>query len=148
MCIRDRDGMSQFLSNYIRIGVHCDKLYLIGEIIVPRSIRSKSESKLIELHGFPDASEKGYGCCIYIRVIYQDLLASCPLLCSKSRVAPLRQVSLPRNELCACLLLSRLLFKVTSALLSFVNNVHLYSDSMVSLYCCLLYTSPPLSAHL
>ena len=43
----------------------CDKLYLIGKIIVPRSIRSKSEPKLIELHGFADASEKGYGCLLY-----------------------------------------------------------------------------------
>ena len=67
-------------------------------------------------------------------VIYQDSSASCHLLCSKSRVAPLRQVSLTRIELCACLLLSRLLFKVAPALHSFINSVHLYSDSMVSLY--------------
>ena len=112
----------------------CDKLGLISKIVVPRSIRCKREASTVELHGFSDASERGFGCCIYVRVIYQDSSASCHLLCSKSRVAPLRQVSLPRIELCACLLLSRLVFKVIPALYSFIDNVHLYSDSMVSLY--------------
>ena len=35
----------------------CDKLCLIGKIIVPRSIRCKSKAKIVELHGFADASE-------------------------------------------------------------------------------------------
>ncbi|XP_075235511.1 uncharacterized protein LOC142332780 [Lycorma delicatula] len=41
---------------------------------------------------------------------------------------------LPRLELCACLLLSRLLNQVTLALNERINEIHLYSDSMIALH--------------
>ena len=117
----------------------CDKLCLIGKIIVPRSIRSKSKAKIVELHGFADASEKGYGCCVYVRVIYQDSSASCHLLCSKSRVAPLRQVSLPRIELCACsvsythldVYKRQLLYSTEANILQLIETFNVRTESQV-----------------
>ncbi|XP_075230309.1 uncharacterized protein LOC142329520 [Lycorma delicatula] len=59
---------------------------------------------------------------------------SCNLLYSKSRVAPLKQITLLRLELCACLLLSRLLKQVTLALNEKINEIHLNFDSMIALH--------------
>ncbi|GBO35367.1 hypothetical protein AVEN_114534-1 [Araneus ventricosus] len=55
------------------------------------------------------------------------------LLCSKSRVTPIKEVSIPRLELCAAELLSKLIVQVQSSLDLEIHGVHLYSDSTVVL---------------
>ncbi|XP_075232506.1 uncharacterized protein LOC142330922 [Lycorma delicatula] len=69
---------------------------------------------------------------VYMLELLTVMIVSCNLLCSKSRVAPLKQMTLPRLELCACLLLSCL--QVTLALNERINEIHLYSDSMIALH--------------
>ena len=97
------------------------------------SIKSNPYMRSFQIHGFADASCEGYGCCIYARIVYDNRRVSSNLLCSKSRVAPLKQITLPRLELCGCLLLVRLLQKVIRALNIHAHEIHLYSDSMVAL---------------
>ena len=51
-----------------------------------------------QLHGFSDASEKAYGCCIYLKCITKNNFISSSLVASKSRVAPIkRKLSIPRQ---------------------------------------------------
>lgn len=62
---------------------------------------------------------------IYVRVPrVADSKFSTTLLYSKSRVAPLRPVSLPRLELCAALLLAQLLSKVQSVTLLQIESYY------------------------
>lgn len=59
------------------------------------------------------------------------------MLTSKTRVAPLKQLFIPRLELLACLILARLVYTLKNALISQVlriHNVKLWSDSMTVLY--------------
>ncbi|KAK9751438.1 Pao retrotransposon peptidase [Popillia japonica] len=51
-----------------------------------------------ELHGFSDASEKAYGACIYLRTIDRTGKIFVSLLCSKTKVAPLKKITLPRSD--------------------------------------------------
>jgi hypothetical protein len=57
--------------------------------------------KTAELHHFSDASCEGYGQCSYLRLVDDNDKIHCSLVMGKSRVVPLKQVSIPRLELTA-----------------------------------------------
>lgn len=107
----------------------------LAQIKISRNLfLNKSKSK-IQLHGFADASTSAYAACSYIRTLYSDGTVSSNLISSKSRVAPLKTISLPRLELCAMLLLSKLIENMLSIYESkfAVDSVHLWTDSTIAL---------------
>ncbi|XP_054717598.1 uncharacterized protein LOC129226994 [Uloborus diversus] len=77
-----------------------EDLSQLKEIKVPRYIL-QPYSNIIELHGFCDASEKAYAAAVYIRTISMNGNINVQLVTSKTRVSPIKFVSLPRLELCA-----------------------------------------------
>ncbi|GFV87778.1 integrase catalytic domain-containing protein [Trichonephila clavipes] len=64
----------------------------------------------VELHSFSDASKKAYGAAIYLRTKSRNGI-SVKLVTSKSRVAPLNCVTLPRLELLGALVAAHLASK-------------------------------------
>ncbi|GBL76653.1 hypothetical protein AVEN_97347-1 [Araneus ventricosus] len=70
----------------------------------------------IVLQGFADASEAAYGAVVYLQCFYQNNSAKVTILESKSRVSPIRVISIPRLELCVCVLLAQLVQKIRSSL--------------------------------
>ena len=89
----------------------------------------------VQLHDFCDASEKGYGTCIYLRSTDKQGRHYAPLVCSKSRVAPIQKLTIPRLELCGALLLSHLYEATFSALkhIELIQTVF-WSDSTITLH--------------
>lgn len=87
----------------------------------------------IEIHGFADASLEAYGACVYVRSINNLGDIRVNLLMSKSKVAPLRSITIPRLELCAALVLSQLIHKIKSAMSLRIEEYFLWSDSTVCL---------------
>ena len=57
---------------------------------------------------FSDGSKNAYGTCAYIRWELECGKYECRLLIAKNRIAPKRQLSVPRLELCGAVLSSRL----------------------------------------
>ncbi|GFQ99646.1 uncharacterized protein TNCT_98611 [Trichonephila clavata] len=70
----------------------------------------------VVLQGFADSSEVAYGTVVYLQCFYQTDRAKVTILASKSRVAPIRVISIPRLELCACVLLAQLVQKIRSCI--------------------------------
>lgn len=62
------------------------ELILLSKIKLPRHI---SLSTSLQLIGFCDASEKGYGAVVYLRVIHSNTNFSVHFITAKSKVAPL-----------------------------------------------------------
>uniref|UniRef100_A0ABD2W7T1 DUF5641 domain-containing protein n=1 Tax=Trichogramma kaykai TaxID=54128 RepID=A0ABD2W7T1_9HYME len=87
----------------------------------------------VELHGFCDASKVGYGACIYVRSIDTMGRILVRLACSKSRVAPLKDITIPRLELCAAELLVRLYLEAGFESFMSINKIFFWSDSMIVL---------------
>lgn len=85
------------------------------------------------LHGFADASESAYGAVIYLRLV-QPKGAKCMLIAAKSRVAPVKTVTIPRLELCAAVLLSKLLQCVKQSCRWKEYKAILWSDSAIVLH--------------
>lgn len=104
----------------------------LDQIRIPRNIVCKNY-KEIQLHGFADASKDAYGACIYIRSLDSQGNISVHLLCSKTRVAPLKTQTIPRLELCAALILARLVRKVTESLNVSFDQIVYWSDSTIVL---------------
>lgn len=117
------------------------ELSCINNLRIPRRVVC-DDSVLIEIHGFADASSSAYGGCVYIRSIDKNGRIQVTLLGAKSRVAPVKSVTIPRLELCAALLLSQLIDKVRNSLNLNIQKYFLWSDSSVCL--CWIKTSPNL----
>ncbi|XP_058817192.1 uncharacterized protein LOC131680498 [Topomyia yanbarensis] len=92
------------------------------------------ETENIQFHVFCDASEVGYGACIYARSTGKDGHNKATLIISKSRVAPLKRLTLPRLELCAALLGAKLYARVSAALRMEGIPCWFWSDSTVTLH--------------
>jgi len=87
----------------------------------------------IQLHGFCDSSERAYGACLYMRSTDSNKKAFCELLCSTSKVAPLKQLTILRLELCAATLLSKLYKKTIDALNLTLHESYLWTDTSILL---------------
>lgn len=86
----------------------------IRKIRIPRYIGSYERQKM-QIHGFSDASIKALGAVIYVRIIDNNNKIHVRLISSKSRIAPIKIVSIPRLELTAAELLSNLYAVVSKA---------------------------------
>ncbi|KAL0829306.1 hypothetical protein ABMA28_004108 [Loxostege sticticalis] len=116
-------------SNFVR------DLHEMKQVSVPRCVKPH-DTRIVQLIGFADASSKAHGCCLYLRTVDAHGKVHVELLCSKSRINPLRkQLTIPRLELNAAVLLSDLTSKVAHILSSKtrVHDIHLFSDSQIVL---------------
>lgn len=101
---------------------------------IQRHVFDGQTSLHTQIHVFVDASEKAYGAAVYIRSNLKNGRTIVHLLCAKSRIAPLQNLSLPRLELCAALLGAELATKVRKELRYEDSQIFYWSDSEIVLY--------------
>ena len=78
-------------------------LPLLQEFSVPRCYKPRNFDRMTkkELYHFSDASNKGYRQCSYLRLTDERGQIHCSFVIGKSRVTPLKPVTIPRLELTA-----------------------------------------------
>ena len=110
------------------------ELESLKEVRVPRFVLVEAVEH-VELHGFSDSSKEVYCAVVYLRVLYKNSV-KVSLLSSKTKVAPMKELTIPRLELSGCVLLTKLLKDILSALEDRlkISNVFGWSDSKVSLH--------------
>jgi len=96
--------LNEWMDMYLRLSQ-------MKELAGDRLVLAKGQPTEIQLHEFCDSSEKAYGACLYLHSVNQQGEVTTKLLCSKSRVAPVKKITLPRLELCGGLLLALLSHK-------------------------------------
>lgn len=104
----------------------------VHKIEVDRWIQYDNTS--IELHGFSDASNCAYAAAIYARTTSLNGHCTTTLLTAKTRVAPLKQVSIPRLELCGAVLVAELLHATKTNLQIDDINMHAWTDSSIVIH--------------
>ena len=110
------------------------QLPLLNHVKLNRCYYRVEETPLtIQLHGFSDASELAYSAVVYIRSTYSSSLPLVKLVAAKTKVAPLKTLSIPRLELCGAQLLAKLLANVQTALSLPASALHAWSDSTIVL---------------
>ena len=117
------DSQSKFLE-------WCSELENISKIAVPRAFFSKRIGKY-ELHVFGDASAEAFAAVAYLRqpASKGDKTSQTAFIIGKARVAPMKLLTIPKLELQAALLASRLKRFVEDSLTIPINKVNLWTDS-------------------
>lgn len=109
-----------------------EELQHISPISLPRCYVSPEmdcSNPHIDLHIFADASERAYGTVAYLRAESKDGQVEVSFLAARSRVAPKKQQTMPRLELCAALTAAQLASLLQSELTVTIRDVILWTDS-------------------
>lgn len=109
-----------------------EQLAMLQQIRIPRWFGGVA-NEFVELHGFCDASTLAYAAVVYARVIRPAGEVIVSIVSSKTKVAPIKTVSLPRLELCGALLVAKLLESIRTALYQTETRTFAWSDSQVAL---------------
>nr|CAH0103284.1 unnamed protein product [Daphnia galeata] len=104
-------------------------LNTLKDFKVPRALTLSNEIKNIQLHAFCDASTLGFGSFIYLRVTYATDVVTVNFVSSKSHVAPLRPLTVPKFELQGAIVALRLVKFIKSSLRITINQIFYWSDS-------------------
>jgi hypothetical protein len=94
----------------VRWNAWLKELPKIEQLHVPRCVRPSNTEEFVstQLHTFADASQRGYGAVTYLRFEDSKGNTHCSFVIAKSRVAPLKETTIPRLELSAAVVATRL----------------------------------------
>ena len=101
----------------------------LANLRVPRCLRQSKKVLTKKIITFVDASIQVYGAVVYLLCEYEDQTTSSRMISSKSKVAPLKPVTMPRLELMGAILGLRLTQNISRVLEIPMQSVMFFSDS-------------------
>ena len=110
------------------------ELTLLKQTSIPRCHYPKDATIVsIQMHGFSDASEDAYAGVVYLCLVDSLDKVHISLVLSKTKVAPIKRMSIPRLELCGAVILTQLLQHLKELHNLSTSQIYAWSDSMVVL---------------
>ena len=111
------------------------ELMKLHSITIPRCYKPKDCGQVVrtELNHFSDASVRGYGQCSYLRLRDDANKIHCAFVMGKSRVAPLKPVTIQRLELTAAVCSVRISQQIHRELEYRIHQDFFWRDSKVVL---------------
>ncbi|CAI6349887.1 unnamed protein product [Macrosiphum euphorbiae] len=111
-----------------------DELPALASVHVPRYFNTTARAPC-SLYGFCDASQRGYAAVVFLRIHDAPRATSVMLVGSKTKLAPLKPLSIPRLELNAAVLLSRWMSRISLLLNTHIDIVDMWAwtDSSIVL---------------
>ncbi|XP_063981500.1 uncharacterized protein LOC135164773 [Diachasmimorpha longicaudata] len=110
-----------------------EELSHVNLIAVPRWLHLDSTISNLQIHGFADASNLAMEVVVYLRTEKPGMAPIISLVCAKTRVAPLKKVTVPRLELTAAGLLTKLTCYAIKQLELTQPTIFLWTDFSVAL---------------
>ncbi|XP_070134695.1 uncharacterized protein [Drosophila bipectinata] len=105
------------------------ELDAVGQFRCPRHYFGRGAVRTIELHVFVDASQSAFAAVAYWRVTYNDGNVLVSFVCAKTKCAPMRTMSIPRLELQAAVLGTRVMNTVKEEHGVDISETVLWTDS-------------------
>ena len=111
----------------------CAELPKLHLLAIPRwyQIEIQPTSETVKLHVYCDASERAYSAVAYLQGQNKEGEAVTSFVASKSKVAPLKKMTLPRLELMGALIGARLGSSLLKSLSMQRNQLNMWTDSMI-----------------
>ncbi|XP_066932794.1 uncharacterized protein [Clytia hemisphaerica] len=109
----------------------CRMSDIASTVAVPRSLNLEGDQD-VQLHIFCDASEKAFAALAYVRIESEGTV-SCHILLSKSRVAPLKRLTLPRLELQGAVIAVRMKETIVEEIDVHFSSIRFWTDSSLNL---------------
>ena len=111
-----------------------EQIKFLSEITFPRKIMSFNNPRQIDLHIFGDASITSIGIAAYAVVEYPGGVKSSRLICGRARNVKKNSTTIPRSELLAAQFASELASNIVDYLACKDIQVHLWTDSEITLW--------------
>ena len=102
---------------------------------IKRCLVPEEFGKIIQcqLHHFADASQEAYGSVSYLRLVSAERRIHCAFLIGKSRLAPVKQMTIPRLELSAAVMSVRMDRMLCREMRMDIQESSFWTDSMIVL---------------
>ena len=109
----------------------------LKEVKVERCLKPRDFGviKTTELHLFSDGSRVGYGAVAYLRLVDGKDRIHCSFILGRARVAPIREITIPRLELSAAVVSVQLRESIQRELDMKLDRVMFWTDSTSVLKC-------------
>ena len=96
----------------------CGELPILRGHLIPHSYFPKEvDGTSTQLQGFYDASEPAFARVVYIRTVNHNGFVHVSLVMVKTKVSPIKRLTIPRLELCGALIIAKLLSHVEKSLI-------------------------------